>query len=547
MKKLLALVICSVLILTSCGNSNNTQSTSVNVVGKGTPVSIDDNYKNYYEIYVGGFYDSNNDGIGDLNGITEKLSYLNDGDDSTTDDLGIDGIWLMPIMPSDTYHKYDVNDYYKIDSDYGTMDDFDKLVEECNNRGIDLILDLVLNHTSIKHSWFKSASESLKHFNCGQAQCIYEDLCPEHNKYCDYYMFSDEIESGVKQHQVNGTKWYYEGQFWDQMPDLNLDNEDLRKEILDIAKFWLDKGIKGFRLDATTHFYRENETENTKFLNWFYKELKKIKEDVYLVGEAWTDYSTIYNMYESKLPSFFNFPFSQSSGNIIRAINSNEGYDLAKKIQNNQQEMCKSNKNAIDAVFLTNHDNARSAGALARELEKEKMAAALYMMMPGNSFMYYGEEIGMLGSGCDENLRQPFVWSVKDKKGICTPVAGSSNEETYEKGLDEHLKDNNSLVNYYKQIIRIKNLNPEIARGSVTAIDTGENFVCAYQSEYNGKKVYVIHNLANKENTKNVTLEHNLFGNSEVEAYLSVKNENYKIENGKITLPSYSTIILKEK
>ncbi len=533
MKKFLIVLISAMMFLTSCAKEKAPEE---------YPEIINDNYRNYYEIYVGAFSDSDGDGIGDIRGIIEKLDYLNDGDVKTTDDLGITGIWLMPIMPSDTYHKYDVKDYKAIDEDFGTMEDFEELVNLCNERGIDIILDLVLNHTSYDHPWFVSARSSLRNDPCGQETCTEENLCPEHNKYVNYYHFSKEKET-AQWYQSLGSDWYYEAVFWDKMPDLNLDNEDVRAEILDIGKFWLDKGVKGFRLDATTHFYRENVTENTEFLKWLTDEFKKISPDVYMVGEAWTGNTIINNMYESGLPSFFNFPMSNADGSIIKSVKTGKDNDIAQNIEDWQKSIREANPNAIDAVFLTNHDNARSFGALSRKYEQAKMAASVYMLMPGNSFIYYGEEIGMTGSGVDENKRQPMVWSTEKDDYIAAPVTGSTHFDRPEKGVDEQLKDENSLVNFYKKIIRTKDLNPEIARGTVTAIEMGNESVCAYVSEYEGSKVYIIHNLA-KEGI-DITLDNDIFKDVDIRAELCANGGEITIKDNKLVMPALSTVILK--
>ena len=214
----------------------------------------DDNYRTYYEVFVYSFYDSDGDGIGDLNGLTEKLDYINDGDDTTATDLGCNGIWLMPIMPSTTYHKYDVVDYYDIDPEYGTLDDFKTFVAECNERGIRVMIDLVMNHSSSKHEWFLAACDYLRSLPAGAEPDSSE--CP----YVDYYHFSKEKKSGYS--PVSGTEWYYEAQFWSEMPDLNLGSEAVRAEFEAIVDYWLDLGVTGFRLDAAKEFYSGDTTKN---------------------------------------------------------------------------------------------------------------------------------------------------------------------------------------------------------------------------------------------------------------------------------------------
>ena len=248
----------------------------------------DDNYRTYYEVFVYSFYDSDGDGIGDLKGVTEKLDYINDGDSTTDTDLGCNGIWLMPIMPSTTYHKYDVTDYEDIDPEYGTLDDFKTLIDACHERGINVIIDLVMNHTSSGHEWFQTAYKYLQNLPQGTEPDASE--CP----YVDYYNFSREKKNGY--YPVEGTDWYYEGQFWSEMPDLNWDNEAVKTEFEQIVQYWLNLGVDGFRLDAVKEFYSGADEKNIAVLTWFNNMVKAKKEDAYLVGEAWSA-SNIYSNY----------------------------------------------------------------------------------------------------------------------------------------------------------------------------------------------------------------------------------------------------------
>ena len=197
--------------------------------------SPDDNYRTWYEIFVYSYCDSDGDGIGDLAGVTSRLDYLQD--------LGITGIWLMPIHPSPSYHKYDVEDYYAVHPDYGTMEDFETLLAECHKRNIRVITDLVLNHTAVNHPWFRAAAEYLATLAPDQEPDT--SACPE----VGYYNFAREEQTGF--HPVPGAEgWYYEGRFSPQMPDVNFGSEGLRQEFREIMEFWLQKGVDGFRLDA---------------------------------------------------------------------------------------------------------------------------------------------------------------------------------------------------------------------------------------------------------------------------------------------------------
>ena len=239
---------------------------------------VDDNYRNYYEVFVYSFCDSDGDKIGDLNGVTQKLDYIQD--------MGFNGIWLMPIMPSTTYHKYDVTDYCAIDKDYGTLDDFKTLVEECHKRDIRLIIDFVMNHTSSEHEWFTKACDYLRTLKEG------EDANAEDCKYVDYYHFSKEQVDGTY-YKVVGSEYYYEGSFWEEMPDLNMMNSDVRAEFEKISKFWIDLGVDGFRMDAAMHYEEGSTEKNSEILNWLYTYCTSLKPDFYMVSEVWANKSTI--------------------------------------------------------------------------------------------------------------------------------------------------------------------------------------------------------------------------------------------------------------
>jgi len=528
MKRTLALFLAVVLCLCACS--------------PGGTAAVSDRYRTYYEIFVRSFYDSDADGLGDLKGILEKFDYLNDGDIDSEKSLHIGGIWLMPVMPSPTYHKYDVTDYYAVDPQYGTMADFEALTAKCRERDVSLIIDLVLNHTSTQHEWFQSASVSIGIPPCGEEVCKYKELCREHNPLCKYYNFSSEPQAGYAQVPLY-SNWYYECRFWSGMPDLNLDEPLLRAEIVKIMKFWLDKGVSGFRLDAVTSFYTGNSTKNAAFLAWLKTEASKINRDAYLVGEAWAAQGVIQELYAAGVDSFFNFPFSQIDGLFIPAVRSQKGSGAALKLETWQREVLQISPQSIDAVFLSNHDNGRSAGMLNRDIELEKAAAALYILTPGNAFLYYGEELGMTGSGKDENKRLPMLWSATDKTGIPGPPPNAEFFEQPAQGVAEQLADENSLLNYYIKIIAIKNATPEIARGTLKAIDTGMEGIVAFSCEYNGAKVIVMHNLA--ESPASVTLPKDTYAYKKIAGWLSVSGEKVKLKGETVEMPARSTVILK--
>jgi glycosidase len=480
-------------------------------------VPMSDAYRIYYEIFVASFYDSDGDGMGDLSGVLQKLDYLNSGGKGRSLEVG--GIWLMPIMASPSYHKYDVADYRSVDPAYGTLEDFKALSAECAKRDVALIIDLPLNHTSDEHPWFEAAVGG-------------------DERYRSYYHFRTDFTAS--HHAVtapDGKLWYYEGHFGSHMPDLNLGDAEVRREILDICKFWLDAGATGFRLDAVAWFFSGNTRLNVEFLGWLNEQLRAYRPDVYLVGEAWSDGSTIVDLYQSGLPSFFNFPFSQSTGALISSVRSAKGVDLARSLQRWYEQLP---SGAIDAPFLTNHDHARSASALMSDVVLQKQAAAVYLLLPGNPFIYYGEEIGMKGSGRDENKRTALYWSLSDTRGMTDSPAYADDIRPVVAGIDVQHKQKDSLLNFYRSVTALKNRHPELARGTFKAIETVPPAVFAYSVEYQGKRLLVAHNLSAEPAV--VKPDRTL----RIVDYLSAGGKKQpRWSNGQVELPAYSTIIMR--
>lgn len=503
---------------------------------------IDDNYRNYYEVFLYSYCDSNGDGIGDINGLISKLDYIND--------MGFNGIWLMPVMQSTTYHKYDVIDYYTVDKEYGTNEDFINLADECHKRGIKLIIDMVINHTSVQNEWFKSACQSLKHESCGQEQCIYKDLCPQHNPYCSYYNFTDEKPTSNDWYSVSGTDYYYEGIFWDQMPDLNLDNEQVWNELEKIASYWLiDMKCDGFRLDAAKEYFSGDTDKNVAVLKRFYDYCKSIKSDCYNVAEVWDSFTLYTKYYDSGIDSVFGFTLAQEDGKIVKTLNSSGPNNSAKSFAEAQALISKvihsNNKNAIDAPFLTNHDTARAAGYFSGDSDKIKMAAGMILTMQGSPFVYYGEEIGMSGSGKHENIRAPMLWSNENSNGMTNGPKDAVIQPSAFEAVDKQLDDPASILNYYKRALRIRNENPEIARGSVTEIALENADTCAVKRNYNGSSLTIVYNFSHE--TLNLTDAALELDKNDIRGYLTVSPyEEITLENGILKMPKYSIVILKE-
>lgn len=505
---------------------------------------IDDNYRTWYEVFVYSFYDSDGDGVGDLKGLTEKLDYINDGDEGTDTDLGCNGIWLMPVMPSTTYHKYDVTDYCEIDEEYGTLEDFKVLVEECHKRGINVIIDLVMNHSSSEHAWFLAAEEYLKSLPEGEEPDLTE--CP----YVDYYYFSKEMGSGYN--LLEGTDWYYESQFWSEMPDLNLGNEAVRDEFEQIVDFWLELGVDGFRLDAAKEYYSGKVDANVEVLSWFADMVKGKKEDAYIVAEVWNDMETYAKYYESGIDSCFDFDFADSTGIIASVLKGGSAAAYGKALERVQETVSAYNENYIDAPFYTNHDMARGAGYYAGDYSENqtKIAQAMNLLMSGSAFLYYGEELGMKGSGKDENKRAPMYWSGDaSTEGMCHGPLDMDSVKMKYGALDEQREDGNSIYQFVKETIKLRNSFPEIARGETDFEESLSNDdICVVKKSYEGTEICLIYNLSERAQTVDVS-GLTLNGKAGVEANLAgmllTGNKAAELEEGTLTLPEYSVVLLQ--
>ena len=485
---------------------------------------INDKYRNYYQIMVATFCDSNGDGIGDLNGITSKLDYIQD--------LGYNGIWLTPIMESSEYHKYAISDFMTVDKDFGTVDDFKKLAEECKKRNISLILDLVLNHTSTSHPWFVKAKTNLGNKN---------------NQYFNYYNFNKEKLGDTYYSAGNGR--YYEAEFWDQMPELKLNNPNVRKEIEKIVDYWMNFGIGGFRLDAIIHYEEDNVEENVKILKWLNDYVKAKDPNAYIVGEAWVNNSTSSQYLASGIDSVFNFDFGGSSGLIVGAARGvaekYKGKSYVSAMINQLELIKKSNPNGIDAPFLSNHDMARSNGYLSGDEDKMKLAIGLYQFLTGSTFTYYGEEIGMPGSGDqDVNYRAGMYWGKSELSSQPKSPEGCTitNDDMTFGSVEDQIKDNNSILNYTKRILQLKRENPEIARGTVENISIDDSDIIAFKKTYNNESVIVVINTANYAKQFKVPKSN---GYSKIRGYATTDDTEVTLKGETLIMSSNAIVVLK--
>ena len=492
--------------------------------------SPDDNYRTFYEIFVHSFCDSNGDGIGDLQGVISKLDYLQE--------LGINGIWFMPIHPSQSYHKYDVRDYYDIDRAYGTMADFEALMAECQKRDIHVITDLVLNHTGNDHAWFTTACEYLRSLPAGAepnaADC----------KYVDYYYFSREAGSGY--HAIGSSGWYYEGMFSPNMPDLNLGNEAVREEIRAIMEFWIGKGVSGFRLDAAKEFYSGSITSNVEVLSWIQETAVSIKPDCYLVAEVWENFGTIKQYYESGITSIFNFAFGNSNGKIAQVLRAagtpGTVATYATALETADTGYGAANPNYIDAPFLSNHDVGRIAGFVNRDENRIKLAGAMNVFMSGSCFIYYGEELGMPGSGNDPSKRAPMVWNEARNDGTTNPPPECELPEEYPLGsLELQRNDDSSVYNYYRQAIAIRNALPVISHGRTTCEQAlNQGCISAQRKTWNEESCIILMNISPDAGQADLSA----YGDWTVAATLSADGNPVELDGTTLNLPAYGVAVL---
>jgi glycosidase len=436
----------------------------------------------FYEIFVRSFYDSDGDGIGDLQGLTQKLDYLNDGDPLTHDDLGITGIWLMPINPAPSYHGYDATDYRGVNPDYGTAADFQAFLAAAHDRGIRVIIDYVMNHCSNQHPWFVESAA-------------------ENPAYRDYYRWSPEHPgySGPWGQDVwhwHPSDWYY-GLFWSGMPDLNYETQAVKDTMLATATYWLDTiGVDGFRLDAVLYILEEgdqlmNTASTLSFWQDYNTHVKAVKHDALSVGEAWTNTSTVLQyVTDDRLDICFEFDLSYATLGSVNggdagwvSSKANEVYNLYPYLQY--------------ATFLTNHDQDRTFTVLGEDVGEAKAAAGIYLTLPGVPFVYYGEEIGMTGSGDHLNIRTPMQWTDGANAGFTTGTPWHSingNYEQYNVAVEE--QDPGSLLNWYKRLIGVRNQSPALRQGTHDPLGSSESEVLAFVRRHELETVLSMANTA---------------------------------------------------
>lgn len=432
----------------------------------------------FYEIFVRSFFDSSGNGTGDFAGLTQKLDYLNDGNPETDDDLGITGIWLMPIHPSPSYHGYDVTNYTGVNSDFGSMTQFREFVQQAQQRGIRVIIDFVLNHSSSQHPWFINSRNNV----------------PE---YRDYFRWSNTHPGyngpwGQPVWHSHSSGFYY-GLFWGGMPDFNFHNETVKERLFEAADFWInDVGVDGFRLDAVTYIFEDgNQLEHVEETFHFWQEfnarVKSGNPEAITVGEAWTSTEQILPyVTNDRLDIAFEFDLASAILNAVRSSNTAPLYAQMQKVYNsyNYQQF---------ATFLTNHDQNRVMNVLNNNWNQAKTAAAIYLTLPGVPFLYYGEEIGMTGAKPDPQIRTPMQWTAGNNAGFTTGTPWINlNSDFQIRNVAVQREDPNSLFNTYRRLIHLRNNQPALRTGSWNPVSSSASGIFSFIRETADDRLLVV-------------------------------------------------------
>jgi alpha-amylase len=481
----------------------------------------------YYEIFVRAFADSNGDGIGDLNGITAKLDYLKA--------LGVSGLWLTPINPSPSYHGYDITDYYGINPQFGTAADFQKLLDEAHKRGIAVIMDLVINHTSDQHPWFQAATD------------------PKNPKH-DWYSWSNAKTDLNAISATDTPAWHalgnqhYLGTFTRAMPDLNYDTPAVRQEMIKLGRYWLGKGVDGFRLDAAQHIYFDLKSQKNdpailaKNIAWwmdFRHGIDTVKPGAYVVGEVTRDSPEQIAPYFKPLSAAFDFPLATQ---LIKSAGSERAGDLAALLDRAQIAYQKvTGKSGVDAPFLSNHDQARVMSQLDGSAPHMRMAAAMLLTLPGHPFIYYGEELGMRGQKPDENIREPMRWHRDDHGADETHWKAFSAGDGPDVSVDAEQADANSLLHYYTTLIGWRRQIGALRDGTLSAWSTGNPQIAAWQLSDAHSRVLVVHNLSGTAQTIDVSHA----AGHRFDMLQERSQPGTTLADGKLQLPPYSSAILR--
>lgn len=533
-KFLAALLAMTMLLIPGCGKDSSNNDNVVNPSNKAEATTTADNDGKsdskkeatdptwaetsvFYEIFVRSFNDGNEDGIGDFKGIADKVSYLKE--------LGVDAVWLMPIMESTTYHGYDVVDYYNTNPDYGTMDEFKDMLKVLHDNDIKVIIDFVVNHTSSENEWFKQA------------------LADKNSPYRNYYFIYDEYPQGMKDIRKNmKSGLYFYGHYDSIMPDLNYANQNVRDSIKDVAGFWLDAGVDGFRLDGAKEI---DEDDNITHGWWkeFTQYVSQKNPAAFVVGENWNNTDKTIAPFYSDMNSSFNFPFASAIEDMAGGVTRDYVTELknARKLYKEAADDKDSvNKYMIDSTMINNHDMDRIATRL-KNIDEQKVAASLFMTMPGTPFIYYGDELGQLGQSPDQFRREPFDWyksgTGKGQVDFKKAVGADPKFLVADDGIsyEEECADDNSIFNYYKKLVAIRKENPILFTGDYETIGMNDGiYAYTVSGAEDGSTLLIVHNQRKDDKTFSLNVDgKNLLTGEDVN-----KTDSFK-------LAGYTSLILK--
>ncbi|UCZ51567.1 alpha-amylase [Bacillus shivajii] len=517
--RLIFIILAIFLLSVGCQSSNTEQSVYTPEDFPSENIQLLEEYPHtvFYEIFVRAFYDSTDDGIGDIKGMTEKLDYL--------EDLGVGGVWLMPIQPSPSYHGYDVTDYYDIHPKFGTMDDFKRFVDEAHERDIKVIMDLVVNHTSYEHEWFQHA------------------LNDEDSPYRDWYIWADEDTNIRERGEWGQNLWHgiepnqYMSVFWEGMPDLNFDHPDVREKMVEIGHFWLeDVGVDGFRLDAAKHIFPGEHEKNLDWWAEFRSEMEKVNEDVFLVGEVWDIPQVTAPYLEEGLHSTFHFDLAEM---MIQAARREQGSRLVSSLLRDLNRFDQHSDDYVNATFLTNHDINRVMSELQGNEERAKMAASLLLTLPGSPFIYYGEEIGMEGQKPDEHIREPMLWyEGKSSGGQTSWITPRYNLDNDAPSVEKMQKDEDSLWHHYKTFIHLRQSQPALVLGELIEAETSGDGIISFIRKNEEQELLIIHNMSKDEQTVDIA--------DPYKSLFFLETDESQLEDDTLHIAPYSTVILNK-
>jgi alpha-amylase len=442
-----------------------------------------------YEIFVRSFFDGDGDGIGDIAGLTQKLDYVNDGNPRSTHSLGARCIWLMPVAASPSYHGYDVKNYYRVNPEYGTNADFKRLVAAAHRRGVRVLVDLVLNHASSQHPFFKEA--------------LHDPASPHRS----WFRFapSPSAERGPwgqqLWHKSPERDEYYYGIFTSQMPDLNYANPAVRAEAERVGRFWLtEMGVDGFRLDAVPYLVEENgalaHTRGTHtVLRDFAASVRRTAPGAFTIGEVWDTTGTVLPYYPDQLDAYFAFELSDA---LLDAVRTSTAQRLLAAYTRMQRAMPANRW----SPFQRNHDQTRTVTALGGDLRAARLSAELLFTLPGVPFVYYGEELGMTGDKPDPRLRTPMHWTAGRAAGFTTGAAWEPLQpDSATANVAVQNADPGSMLNHYRRLIQLRSSNRALGAGDFLALESSDPAVAAFLRRDGSRAVLVVANLATTART----------------------------------------------